>query len=143
MKQIDFFPHLMVFPIVVAFLIALAVFFYWLAVHTGDEWDIGGMVATVLAVIVGVATVLLYMPYDSKYYHFYTLKGEITSISNSINTADGDFAVEPIIEVEGYEDPIVVDSRRILTYNVGDEVSLVCTISWEPYGLDQTNCGLR
>lgn len=142
MEQLAFFPHLWLVPLASVILIALAI----LCRHLSDGDDLSGfMLGTIMFGIVGgigiVVSIVLLIPFDEKYHHFYRLSGVIHIESNRFDDGTGDITRVLVGYVDGYDDPVLLDDSRLMTYD-GQNVDLTCTIAWEPYGLDKTICSI-
>lgn len=138
------FPHLWIVPVVALTLVGLgALWFFgferWFNGY--DGWAIVGVVWWVLAGILAVVTVFLWMPFDGKYHHFYRLEGTVTEVTNSFVDGSGEITVRPVFYVDTYDEPIISNTSRINGLE-GADVVLTCTIAWNPYSLDVTNCDL-
>lgn len=94
------------------------------------------------AALMAAISVFLFMPYDLKFYNYYSIKGAVTVETNKFTEGTGDLGYAPVIRVEGYEDLIVMDSARIMALD-GKEVDLLCTYGWVPYGMDVTYCQIK
>lgn len=138
-------PQFWIIPIVIAALLALATlwafgFERWFGDGYGG-WSATGVGLAAIAVILGIVYALLLMPYDSKYHVFYRLSGPLTVETNTFTAGDGEISRSSVGYVDGYPDPIVLNSSRLMALD-GADVDLTCTIAWEPYGLDTTYCEL-
>lgn len=131
---------------VAGFFLALAI----LCVYLSKKWEYerydflfaAGASATVAAIFVAVALGLA-APFDAKYWHYYTVTGEVTKVTNTL-AGDGDDGLTrtPVVEVEGVPFPLVVDDPRVTQLN-GARLSLRCTIRWNYQAADEYKCRIK
>lgn len=138
-------PHLWIIPIVILTLaLAGAFWFFFLEEWFGDGfggWQMVGVILWALGGILAIVYLFLLLPYNSKYHVLYRLSGTIHVETNRFTAGTGDLSYSPVAYLDGYDDPIVINSSRVMTLD-GRDVDLTCTIAWEPYGLDTTYCEL-
>lgn len=145
MEVIAVMPHLWIVPLVAGVLVVLGFLWFigferWFGNGYGG-WQAVGVVWWVLGGLTAVVSIILLMPYDSKYHVFYRLEGNIVSVTNSFEHGSGELSYTPVVKLDTYDHPILMKSSRIMALE-GKDVTLTCTLSWEPYGLDATYCGV-
>ena len=91
---------------------------------------------------IGAGSAFAFAPYDSKYYQHYEVSGTVTSVSNVIEDASGEFTSSPVITLDNGDIPIVVNDPRIVTFQDRD-VTLLCTVTWKYLAEDQWDCQIR
>jgi hypothetical protein len=144
---IGILPHLIIVPIATVVIILLGFGAFGLHKSLGDEYNDGWFMTAVFVWIVGIigiiTSVMLFIPFDSKYHNIYRLQGTVESVTNVLEgDGDGERTLSPIIKLSGYSDPIEFSNSRITTLK-GREVVLTCTYEWQMHGLDITNCELK
>lgn len=117
-----------------------------LEVDWGGGWHFAVVVVGVFTVIAAIVQALMMIPYDSKYWSWYTITGEVTDISTPVVQLDGNDALIPqyYIRVEGFDEPIFMNDPRIEAYE-GETVSLLCGVEWRSFGeaKDRWGCSIR
>jgi hypothetical protein len=104
------------------------------------ETGAGSVVFAIIAAFFGILFLgISLIPFNSKYWYFYELKGEVTSISNVFQADDSELVSDAVVTVEGFDTPFIVDDPRILLYE-GQELSFRCDWGWVPGGEDQLGC---
>jgi hypothetical protein len=144
LEPIAILPQLWAFPIVAGFLIllgALLITVGFRSAYDGEGWFVTGWSSAFLGLLGMAIWVIMLIPFDAKYHQIYELEGTVEAVTNTIDGGDGELSYSPVVTLSGYSDPIVMDTPRITTLE-GREVTLRCTLEWDPYGLDTTNCGL-
>lgn len=115
-------------------------------VDWGGGWHFAVIVVGILALIAAGIQATMMIPYDSKYWSWYTITGEVTDISTPVVQLDEDTALIPqyYIQVEGFDDPIFMNDPRIENYE-GETVSLLCGVEWRSFGeaKDRWGCSIR
>lgn len=132
--------HLIILLLLTIFLLPVAATAY-LSVRKNDS-----EVAFITAIFGGIGWVaclfvLLYVliPYNSKYWHYYTVEADVVSVSNVLTEASGDLTRQPVVVLEGMDRPVVVDDPRAVDLE-GKHASFRCTIEWHYQAADTYNC---
>ncbi len=99
---------------------------------------VGGM-AALCGLIAGGTWLIMLTPYDGKYHHYYTVSGEVTSVSNVLTEASGDLTREPVVTLDSLDRPLVIDDSRAVELE-GRDVVLRCTIGWNYQAADSYSC---
>lgn len=97
-----------------------------------------------VSVIVGISWIFIGVPWNAKYWPYYSVTGTIENISNSL-TADGDVTYKTyVVTFEGDETPYLLTDARVTALN-GQKVELNCTLNWVEWGYsaDQWECDIR
>lgn len=115
-------------------------------VDWGGGWHAAVVIVGAIALIAAGVQSLMMIPYDSKYWSWYTITGEVTDISTPVVQLDEDTALIPqyYIQVEGFNEPIFMNDPRIEAYE-GETVSLLCGVEWRSFGeaKDRWSCNIR
>lgn len=102
---------------------------------------IGGLFSGIFGAILAVIWVLMLVPFDGKYQHYYRVEGHVTSVSNVLSDANGDLTRQPVLTIEGIERPLVVDDPRAIQLEDRDVV-LRCTVGWHYNAADTYECAI-
>lgn len=86
-------------------------------------WILSGFVFLFLATIYFG---FMLPPYDMSFHHTYRVSGEITEHHAAFEGGDGVATNSYVLEVEGVDYQIYSTTQRLRTYEVGDDVTLVC-----------------
>jgi hypothetical protein len=142
-------PHYWVVPVVGGSFLVLGFLLFglkrWLYQdqwYGGEAWTVGSWFAWVIGILILIACIFIYMPFNSKYWYNYKLSGTVESVTNKLENGNAKFTGSPIIKLSGYSEPIIMNDSRILTLE-GREVDLTCSIKWAYEGLDATACSVR
>lgn len=108
----------------------------------GDFSVASGPVVAILGVALGIIWLLMLLPFDEKYWHYYEVQGEVTSVSNVLTEASGALTRQPVVTIEGLDRPVVVDDPRAVDLE-GEVVTLRCTIEWHYDATDTYECRIR
>ena len=95
-----------------------------------------GLIATV--VMAGIWAAVAF-PFDYRYRHNYSLSGNVTSVSNVLDSASGDLTRTPVLVLDTLEIPVVVDDARAVSLE-GRDVELRCTVGWNYQAADTYSC---
>lgn len=107
------------------------------------SWWISGA-ATIVGGALALGFVASLIPFAPKYWVLTETRGAIESISNRFVDGSGDISNSTYtLTLEGDPVPRVVTDSRILGLQVGDVVSLTCSLEWVYGGADRSNCYLR
>lgn len=116
--------------IIPAVLLLLLAFTAWTIVraitHDGDWFIATGFAG---AAFVGLAIGLfagMLPPYDASYYQTYRISGEVAALERAMDGDSGTFSQSFVVEVDGVDLLIHSEDQRLRTYDVGDDVNLVC-----------------
>lgn len=140
-------PHIWIVPLIAVgcvLLCLLGIFWY----RTCEVWDwkeiagiLLGWLAGVAAAVLLIVSVWQLVPFNSKYWNYYTVTGTVTSYSNRLDNGTGGFTGVPIFTLEGSDMRYVSRDNRLAS-TIGEEVSLRCDIGWRWYGTDVYSCAL-
>ena len=136
MEAVALIPHIWILPVVTAVFVVITLLCIFLWKNAGGTFFAGA-----ISVIFVITFVVALIPFNGKYHHFYELSGTVLEVTNTISEGSGELTSTPVITLSGYDDPILSDTVRVNSL-VGEDVTLICTYSWVPYGLDVTKCDL-
>lgn len=142
MSFVAVLPHLWILGVISIVAASAAVWLWFLYRKYRGEYDLGAWAVTVVASMLVSGTLIALLPMSPRYWNFYDIHGKVEKITNAITTDDNGYARIPVVTLEGFSLPVVVDDPRILTLK-GKNVDLLCTVEWVPYGADRYNCGIR
>lgn len=146
MTEIAILPHLWIIPLVSVVLLGLGFLWYFVfevMFDGGGGWEVVGIIWWVFSGVTALASLASLVPFQSQYHVFYELRGTVTEVSNQFENGSGELTGYTVLTLDTYDEPIVTSSSRLTASKPGDDLTLLCTLSWEPYGLDTTYCGLR
>ncbi len=158
MEVIAVLPHLWIVPLTAVLFAALGLL-WWFGFAKwwpGDYrrkyphdprlkwcgWSMVAIIWWIVAGVVAIISVFLFIPFDGKYHHFYSVEGTLTDVSRSFVEGTGDLSYQPVATIEGFDQAVVVEDSRIYSA-VGSNVTLTCSFEWVPYGADRANCFIR
>lgn len=95
--------------------------------------------AGIFAVLLGIALIIGYVPFQGKYHYLYETQGNVVSVSNVFTESGGDLTRVPVIVLDSVTRPITVKDPRIVEM-VGQNITLSCTIDWVWAGADKLDC---
>lgn len=120
-----------------------------LGVYLVGEWMGADFLHTGFAVMLGVCafiallgTAIIAFPYQSQYHKVYSLDTEIVSVSNVFTEASGDLTRTPVAQLAGVDRPVVIADPRVVDL-VGEDVTLLCTVTWNYQAADTYSCTIR
>lgn len=117
-----------------------------LATQGGFSSEDDSKIVLMFSIIAFVSALILLIaalwPFNAKYYQAYTITGEITSVSNVVTEASGDFSRTPVVEMEGFPLPLTVDDPRAVTLQ-DKTVTLRCGVDWNYQAEDTWRCTIR
>ena len=92
-----------------------------------------------LAVLIAL---LALFPLQPRYWQAYSITGEVLAVSNVITESSGDLTRQPVVTLDGFDRPLLVDDPRITTLE-GQTVTLRCIPSWHYQAADTWGCSIR
>lgn len=142
-ESIFFHPWVWIVPIVLVVLLAATAVGWWLAVRWDEIWGALAIMAGLgfLGLAAGFFAGML-PPYDASYYQTYQISGELTDIRQPLNEGSGTTGSMFVLAVEGIDYSIGTTDPRLRTYEVGDEVNLVCTKQFEYFVTPWYSCSV-
>lgn len=143
-------PQFIVVPIVTVVLAVLAYFFIWpIDAKFGDHGfhntymggpRIFGLIFAAGAAVMLIISVVMLIPFDSKYHVYHRLSGVIHVDTNTFDNGSGELTEGLVVyRVDGYENQIGSSDARLITLE-GQNVDLTCSLEWRPYDADVTWC---
>ena len=140
-------PHIWIVPIV--FLVSLLLLIGGVITVRISNWDSGwdtaGFITSLISGIVMVTSlvgmIIQMIPFDAKYWNYYTVTGTIDSYTNGLDEGTGQFTGVPIFTLEGSDVRYVSDDSRLAAMQ-NEEVTMRCQIGWRWYGSDVYTCAL-
>lgn len=81
-------------------------------------------------------------PYDASYYQTYRITGEISTLERAFSGDEGTMSQTFVIEVDGVDLLISSSDQRLRTYEIGDDVELVCTKQFEYFVAPWYSCSV-
>lgn len=106
------------------------------------EFDYLGPVFVVFGVMAIIVSTLTALPFNGRYMVIDHIRGTITATNAETNNYNTVGDNSPVLQLDGKPLQYQIDDSRLLTYRVGQEVHLSCTVQWNPGSRDQWNCGL-
>lgn len=111
-----------------------------------ENWWVASVLTGSVALLLTIIMICTMVPFDKKYWSWYTISGGITNItsiqldSDSETTLTGEYIVE-LDTMRGL--PLVMDDQRIRSYE-GQQVTLLCSPDWQNWGqsADKWTCDL-
>lgn len=121
-------------------LAAVCVFiaFMWFDADT-SLWMVPALVCAIVGGLCAGLWVFALVPFDSRYWHYYTVSGEVTEVSNVLSEANGDLTRQPVVVLDSVDRPLVVDDPRAVQLQ-GRDVTLRCTVEWHYQAADTYSC---
>lgn len=163
LRVIAVLPHIWIVPVVAVLLGVATVFVRKLADRQAvaenakwakrypssshdEKWSStgAGIFVFLLAVFAGMgvlASILLAIPFQSKYLVYYNVDGTVLSVTNAFDSGSGDITSSPVVRLDSLDHGVVVSDPRVMDL-VGEEVTLLCSIEWVPYAADRLNCSI-
>lgn len=139
-------PHLWIVPAVA--LVVAAVGVPLIVFTKRDEyldmmggWQIVGSLVTGLGGLLAVAWLVMLIPFQSQYHVLYQVEGTVESVTNAFESGSGDLTSSPVVRLDTLDRAAVVSDPRIMDL-VDQEVTLLCSVEWVPYGLDRLDCSI-
>lgn len=95
-----------------------------------DDWtDIFGFFSGVFALILAGVLAFIAVPFDSSYWKYQKVEGEITNVSNTLSDDGGELTRQITFTVD--DDPTIFTTEDArLTQLEGRDVTLRCTKEW-------------
>lgn len=156
LHEIAVIPHLWILPVASASAVALG-FLWWFGFAEWfpgeysrkypDErfpwsgWSIVAIVWWSVAGVILIAWTAALIPFQSQYHVLYHVEGTVESVTNAFESGSGDLTSSPVVRLDTLDRAAVVSDPRIMDL-VDQEVTLLCSIEWVPYGLDRLNCSI-
>lgn len=147
--------ELIILPSVALAAIVAAFLFHWLARRWVDRkqprpfyhdrpsdsgWFLGAIFSWIIAGVLLPVTLVAAFPLSPHYWFYEQKSGQIESLSNRFVDASGDLSSSYVITLDGK--PLVVEDQRILTYEVGDSITLNCLPTWVYGAADRYYCNI-
>jgi len=110
-----------------------------------EPWAWISGIAGVLAILIGIIQALMMIPYDVKYWSWYTTSGTVSEITNrTLDVTDDDITQQFIVHLAGVETPFYMTDPRITSLE-GKDVTLLCGVSWVDFGhaADRWRCDIK
>ncbi len=104
-------------------------------------WSIVAIIWWVVAGLVFVAYAAMLIPFQSRYHVLYHVDGTVQSVSNTFESGSGAITSSPVVRLDTLDRAAVVSDPRVLDL-VDQDVTLLCSIGWVPYGMDRLNCSI-
>lgn len=99
---------------------------------------VGGFLV-VASAAVALIWVILLIPFDGKYHHYYAVEGRVTEVSNVLSEANGDLTRQPVITLDSVDRPLVIDDPRAVQL-LDRDVTLRCWVDWHYAAADTYDC---
>ena len=97
--------------------------------------------ASIIGGLFALGLVASLFPFAPQYWFLTSHTGTVATSSNRFVDGTGDLSGGTYtITLAGDPTPLVVTDSRILALQVGDEVSVTCSLQWVYGGADQNNC---
>lgn len=104
-------------------------------------WQVIGVCVSILAGLTALAWIIFLIPFQSKYHVLYTVDGTVESVTNAFTSGSGDITSRPVVRLNTLDRAVAVTDPRIMDL-AGEQVTLLCSLEWVPYGMDRVNCSI-
>lgn len=105
-----------------------------------------GMVISLLAgvalLITGLATVIMCVPFNSKYFSYYTTTGRVAQVQPAVDLGSDTVSSDFVVALAGDSHRYEMYDARIKTLQ-GQPVTLLCHVGWNNQSADSWECDLR
>lgn len=92
--------------------------------------------------IVGAVTIMICVPFDSRYYNFYVEKGTVGEVVSTVALGDDTVSNDFTFSLENDPRRFTITDPRIKTLQ-GQPVELLCSVGWNYQLADSWSCNLR
>lgn len=145
-ESIFFNPWIWIVAILIGLLllatIAGIIWGVWEGDSLGGGWLLTGVCGFFLLGLSGAYFGAMLPPYDTSYYQTYRVTGEISTLERAFSGDEGTMSQTFVLEVEGVDLLISSSDQRLRTYEVGDDVNLVCTKQFEYFVTPWYSCSV-
>ena len=93
-------------------------------------------------ILAGGSLVVGLFPYNPDYWPMYRIEGTVTSVSNVLTEDGGDLTRTPVVTLDTFDGPLVVDDVRAVNLD-GKHVALRCDRHWVYQGADRWSCVIQ
>lgn len=148
MVEVIFFnPWIWIVAIIIAILLTITIIGIVLAIRHGFDEYFGWSFASIFSgifclLIAGFYFGALLPPYDTDYYKAYRITGELTDIQSAFSGDEGTMSQTFVAEVDGVDHTIQSTDQRLRTFKVGDDVNLVCDLTFRYFQEPWYSCDL-
>lgn len=115
-----------------------------ITVFTDSEF-LGPIIAICAGICAGIAIILgaiFAFPYNIRYLHLYSVQGQLTNVSTSVQSSDKSISNYYVLTLSGHNEYFVTENPRILDLK-GRDVDLVCHANYVYEGQDNYDCNIR
>ena len=121
-------------------LAVLSILKYREAYSWSEEWWFwGAVLGVVISFVSAIVLVTVTWGWAPRYWTAYRVEGTITSVSATLDGANNEVTVEPVLTLDTMHMPVALDDPRAMTLD-GREVELTCYVRWHVRAADSYHC---
>lgn len=109
--------------------------------YSGSEewWFWGAVLGVVVSFVSAIVLVTVTWGWAPRYWTAYRVEGTITSVSATLDGANNEVTVEPVVTLDTVDVPMELNDPRAMALE-GSEVELTCYVRWHVRAADSYHC---